>query len=147
MYNNSMINFHPISGHPNSILPKKSRTTGMTPTIVYKDDKPILTLGAPGATRIITSVLQVILNVLDFDMTANEAVYAARFDCEGDLIKCQLRIPEYVCEEIRRKHPISRIPNSHGGFALVHAITRDPETGKLAGGADTGTPGMALEVP
>ncbi|MEM7030123.1 MAG: gamma-glutamyltransferase family protein [Chloroflexota bacterium] len=146
MYNNSMINFHPISGHPNSILPSKSRTTGMTPTIVYKDDKPVLTLGAPGATRIITSVLQVILNVLDFGMTANEAVHAARFDCEGDMIKCHLRIPEYVCEEVRRKHPTSRIPYSHGGFALVHAITRDPETGKLAGGADTGSPGMALEV-
>ncbi|MFQ5735033.1 MAG: gamma-glutamyltransferase family protein, partial [Planctomycetaceae bacterium] len=64
MYNNSMVNFHPLPGHPNSIAPGKGRTTGMTPTLVLKDGKPVLVLGAPGATRIITSVLQVILNVL-----------------------------------------------------------------------------------
>ena len=146
MYNNSMINFHPISGHPNSIAPGKGRTTGMTPTIVYKDDQPVLVIGAPGATRIITSILQVILNHLDFGMNAAEAVLAPRFDCEGDVIKCQLRIPEFVCEAVRQKHPIRRIPQSHGGLALVHAITIDPETGNLAGGADTGADGMALEV-
>ena len=146
MYNNSMINFHPISGHPNSIAPGKGRSTGMTPTIVYKDDKPILVLGAPGATRIITSVLQVILNVIDFGMSASDAVLAPRFDCEGDLIKCQARIPEYVCAEVRKKHSIERIPYSHGGLALVHAITIDPHTGKLGGGADTGWGGMALQV-
>lgn len=49
MYNNSMINFHPVSGYSNSIAPRKSRTTGMAPTIVYKGDKPVLVLGAPGA--------------------------------------------------------------------------------------------------
>jgi len=146
IYNNSMINFHPISGHPNSIAPGKGRTTGMAPTIVYQDGKPILVLGAPGATRIITSILQVILNVVDFGMSANEAVLAPRFDCQGDIIKCQARIPEYVCAEVRKKHPIERIPYSHGGLALVHAITIDPQTGRLAGGADTGSGGMAIEV-
>jgi gamma-glutamyltranspeptidase/glutathione hydrolase len=146
MYNNSMINFHPLSGHPNSIAPRKGRTTGMTPVIVYRHDKPVLVLGAPGATRIITSVLQVMLNVLDFGMSASEAVYAPRFDCQGDLIRCEARIPEYVCAEVRQKHPIERIPYSYGGFALVHAITIDPQTGKLAGGAEAESGGMALEV-
>jgi gamma-glutamyltranspeptidase/glutathione hydrolase len=118
----------------------------MTPTVILKDDKPILVLGAPGATRIITAVAQVILNVLDFGMSAAEAVLAPRFDCQGDLIKCQSRIPDYVCAEVRRRHPIERLPQSHGTFALVHAITIDPVTGKLGGGADTGSDGMALEV-
>ena len=63
MYNNSMVNFNPLPGHPNSIAPGKGRTTGMTPTIVYRQDSsdgdpqaqvPLLVLGAPGATRIIT---------------------------------------------------------------------------------------------
>lgn len=146
MYNNSMVNFHPWPGHPNSIAPRKSRTTGMAPTIVFKDDKPVLVLGAPGATRIITAVAQVILNVIDFGMNAAEAVLAPRFDCQGDLIKCQTRIPEYSCAEVRRRHPIQRLPQSHGAFALVHAITIDPATHKLSGGADTGSDGMALEV-
>jgi gamma-glutamyltranspeptidase / glutathione hydrolase len=146
MYNNSMVNFHPLAGHPNSIAPQKSRTTGMTPTILYRDDEPVMVIGAPGATRIITSLLQVILNVLDFGMSIDEAVWAPRFDCQGELIKCQARIPEYVCNEVRRRHPILRLPQSHGGLALVHAITIDRKTGSVAGAADTGAGGMALVV-
>lgn len=151
MYNNSMINFHPLPGHPNSIKPGKGRTTGMCPTIVYKGDpnaggKPVLVLGSPGATRIITSNLQVILNVLDFGMDITNAVHAARFDCQVNDIRCHMRIPEYVCAEVRKKHPIRRLPFSHGGFALVEAVHIDPVTGVRTGAADTGTDGMALVV-
>jgi len=146
MYNNSMINFHPYAGHPNSIAPGKGRTTGMTPTIVYKQDRPVLVLGAPGATRIITSVLQVILNHLDLGMGVDEAVWAPRFDCQGERIRCQARIPEYVCAEVRKRHGCERMAVSHGGLALVHAIGIDARTGRLTGGADTGSGGMALEV-
>lgn len=146
MYNNSMINFHPLSGHPNSIGPRKGRTTGMCPTIVTKGDKPVLVLGSPGATRIITSNLQVILNTLDFGMSMTEAVHAPRFDCQVADIRCHATIPEYVCAEVRKRHPISRIPQSHGGFALVSAIAIDPVTGRLSGASDTGSDGMALLV-
>jgi gamma-glutamyltranspeptidase/glutathione hydrolase len=146
MFNNSMVNFHPWPGHPNSIAPRKSRTSGMTPTIVLWDDEPVIIVGAPGATRIITSLAQVIVNVLDFGMSVSDAVLAPRFDCQGDEIRCQARIPEYVCAQVRKKHPIRRLPLSHGGLALVHAIGRDPTSGSLSGGADTGSGGMALEV-
>ena len=146
MYNNSMVNFHPFAGHPNSIAPGKGRTTGMTPTVVYKDNHPVLVLGAPGATRIITAVLQVILNRLDFGMSVTDAVLAPRFDCQGDLITCQSRVPEFVCAEVRKRHPIQRTPDSHGGFALVHAIAVDAASGRLTGAADTGADGMALLV-
>ena len=146
MYNNSMVNFRPWPGHPNSIVPGKSRTTGMTPTIISHDEKPVIVIGAPGATKIITSVAQVIVNVLDFGMTVGEAILAPRFDCQGDEIVCQARIPEYVCAKVREKHPIRRLPQSHGGLALVHAIAIDPATGELSGGADTGSGGMALRV-
>jgi gamma-glutamyltranspeptidase/glutathione hydrolase len=146
MYNDSMINFHPFAGHPNSIAPRKGRTTGMTPTIVYKGEKPVLVLGAPGATRIITSVLQVILNVLDLGMNVSEAVWAPRFDCQGERIRCQARIPEYICAQVRKRHACERMAVSHGGLGLVHAIGIDPVTGKRTGGADTGSGGMALEV-
>lgn len=146
MYNNSMINFHPLPGHPNSMAPGKGRTTGMAPTLVYQRGKPILVLGSPGATRIITSNLQVILNRLVFGMSMTEAVHAPRFDCQGAQIRCHARIPGYVCDEIARRHPVVRIPQSHGGFALVHAIHIDPVDGTLSGGADTGADGMALLV-
>jgi len=146
MYNNSMVNFHPLPGHPNSIAQRKGRTTGMSPTIIAKGDRPALVIGAPGATRIITSLAQVILNVLDFGMSVSDAVLAPRFDCQGDLISCQARIPEYVCAEVRKKHPIQRLPHSHAGLALVHAIRVDPVSGRLSGAADAGAGGMALEI-
>jgi gamma-glutamyltranspeptidase/glutathione hydrolase len=146
MYNNSMINFHPLPGHPNSIAPGKGRTTGMSPTIVYRDGQPLLVIGAPGATKIVTAVAQVILNVLDFGMPVGEAVYAPRFDSQGGPIRTQLRIPESVCAEVRREHPVERLPTAHGGIALVHAIGIDPATGRLSGGADAGSAGVALEV-
>jgi gamma-glutamyltranspeptidase/glutathione hydrolase len=146
MYNNSMINFNPLPGHANSIAPGKGRTTGMCPTVVSKDGKPVLVLGSPGATRIITSNLLVILNVLDFGMSVNEAVHAPRFDCQLNTIRCHARIPGYVRDEIAKKHPVELLPYSHGGFALVHALAVDPVTGICSGGADTGADGMALIV-
>ncbi|MBX3013157.1 MAG: gamma-glutamyltransferase family protein [Caldilineaceae bacterium] len=146
MYNNSMINFHPWPGHPNSIGPRKGRTTGMCPTIVTQAGKPVLVLGSPGATRIITSNLQVILNVLDFGMSTTEAVHAPRFDCQVADIRCHASIPEYICAKVRERHPISRVPQSHGGFALVSAVAIDPQTGKMSGAVDTGCDGMALLV-
>lgn len=146
MYNNSMINFNPLPGHPNSIAPQKGRTTGMCPTVVSKDGAAILVLGSPGATRIITSNLLVILNVLDFGMSVNEAVYAPRFDCQLNTIRCHARIPGYVRDAIAQKHPVELLPYSHGGFGLVHALGIDPTTGKRSGGADTGADGMALIV-
>jgi len=146
MYNNSMVNFCPWPGHPNSIAPGKSRTTGMTPTVVYRGERPVLVIGAPGATRIITSVAQVIVNLLDFGMSVSDAVLAPRFDCQGDVIECQARIPEFVCARVRERHPIRRLPQSHGGLALVHAVALDPRTGALSGAADTGSGGMALRI-
>ncbi len=146
IYNNSMINFDPLPGHPNSIAPGKGRTTGMAPTLVFKNGAPILVLGAPGASRIITSVLQVLLNVLDFGMSASDAVLAPRFDCQINLIRCQRRIPSYVLDEVRARHPIIHLPYSHGEMGRVHAISIDPVTGGLTGGAEVGNDGMALEV-
>jgi len=130
MYNNSMVNYQPLPGHPNSIAPGKARTTGMAPTIVYRDGKPILNIGAPGGTRIVTSIAQVIVNIVDFGMTPQEAILAPRFDCQIGAISCQLRIPESVCAEVRQHHPIQRVALAHGGFGFVHAIGIDPETGR-----------------
>ena len=42
-------------------------------------------------------------------------VVAPRFDCQGDSIICQARIPELICDQVRKRHPMRRIPQSHGG--------------------------------
>ena len=62
------------------------------------------------------------------------------------MITCQARIPEFHCAQVRKKYEIERMPRSHGGMALVHAIAIDEKTGELSGAADTGADGMALLV-
>ncbi len=68
-----------VQGEANSIAPGKRMLSSMTPTIVLKNNKPYLVLGAPGGSRIITAVLQVMLNVIDFGMNVQEAIDAPRF--------------------------------------------------------------------
>lgn len=136
-YNNIMNAANPVPGEPNSIAPRKNRITGMCPTVVFRGDEPVLALGAPGGTRIITGVLQVILNVLDHGLSPVEAVSAPRFDCQSEILDCEARIPSWVRSELAdRGFSINANPASFGNFALVQAITRDPLTGVLAGGSD-----------
>ncbi len=146
MYNNSMVNFHPLPGHRNSIAPGKARTTGMAPTIVTRHGRPVLVLGAPGSTRILNSVAQVVLNCLLFDMDVAAAVDAPRIDCQGDVINVQARIPQRVCDEMAQWHPVTRLAYSRGGLALVHAVAVDPDTGTVTGAADPGADGVAVGV-
>ena len=58
--------------------PNKRPLSSMSPTIVLKDGKPVLVTGSPGGSRIITAVLQIILNVIDHEMNVAEAVAAPR---------------------------------------------------------------------
>ncbi len=147
MYNNCMNAFDPVPGGVNSIQPGKSRVTGMAPTIVCKNGRPYFILGAPGGTRIITSVLQAILNVIDFGMSAQESVSAPRFDCQRDIIYLQARIPSSTCQALEGMGcKTGRSFLSYGGFGLVHGILVDEERGVLQGGSDPAGDGMPLTV-
>ena len=68
-----------VGGEANKIEPKKRMLSSMTPTIVEKNDELYMTLGTPGGSTIITSVVQTILNVHEFNMTMQEAVNSPRF--------------------------------------------------------------------
>jgi gamma-glutamyltranspeptidase/glutathione hydrolase len=67
-----------VQGKANSIAPGKRPLSSMTPTIVLSDGRPLLIVGAPGGSRIITTVLEIIVNVIDHGMTLQEAVDAPR---------------------------------------------------------------------
>lgn len=67
-----------IGGEANAIEAKKRPLSSMTPTIVLKDGKPLLATGTPGGSTIITVVMQILLNVLEFDMNIAEATAAPR---------------------------------------------------------------------
>lgn len=87
--NNEMDDFSSKPGEPNSyglvgaeansIQPEKRMLSSMTPTIVEKNNKLYMSLGSPGGSTIITSVLQTILNVYEFDLGMQEAVNKPRF--------------------------------------------------------------------
>ena len=67
-----------VQGEANAIAPGKTPLSSMSPTIVAKDGKPIFVTGTPGGSRIITVVVQSILNVIDHDMDVQEAADAPR---------------------------------------------------------------------
>ncbi|MDC6169705.1 gamma-glutamyltransferase [Paucibacter sp. XJ19-41] len=68
-----------VQGEANVIAPGKRPLSSMSPTIVSKDGQPVMVVGTPGGSRIITAVLHSLLNVIDYGMTVQEAVDAPRF--------------------------------------------------------------------
>lgn len=68
-----------IGGEANAIMPGKRMLSSMTPTLVLKDDQPYLVIGTPGGTTIPTSVFQTIVNILEFNMSTEDAVWKPKF--------------------------------------------------------------------
>jgi gamma-glutamyltranspeptidase/glutathione hydrolase len=146
-WNNCMNTANPIPGHANSIAPGKRRLTGMAPTIATRDGQPFLALGAPGGTRIITSVLQTLLNSLDHGMSPLEAVSAPRFDCQGDMLDCEARIPSWTRAELAaRGFTLYANPAGWDPYSVTQLVTRDAGSGAFAGAADPRGGGMALST-
>jgi gamma-glutamyltranspeptidase/glutathione hydrolase len=110
--NNEMDDFSAMPGVPNefglvgseanAIEPDKRPLSSMSPTIVLKEDKPFLILGSRGGPRIITSVLQVILNVIDFNMKLDEAIEAPRIHHQWvpDILYVEEGVPENKRKEL-----------------------------------------------
>ncbi len=67
-----------VQGEKNAIAPGKTPLSSMTPTVLTKDGKPVMIVGTPGGSRIITVVMETILNVIDYGMSLSEAVDAPR---------------------------------------------------------------------
>jgi gamma-glutamyltranspeptidase/glutathione hydrolase len=68
-----------VGGEANAIEPGKTNAEFMTPTVVLRNDKPYLVVGTPGGTTIPTSVFQTLVNILEFNMSTEDAVYKPKF--------------------------------------------------------------------
>ena len=144
MYNNCMMVFDPRKGHNGSLEPGKARFTAMCPTMLLKDGKVRLALGAPGGTTITMGVLQGILNVVDFNMSAQHAVSAPRICVTSNKIEISNRIFRSVERELcDMGYSTYRNPASFIN-PRVHAIRINE--GNLDGGADPIGDGMSGEV-
>ena len=145
MYNGCMGVFDPRPGRAGSLAPAKSRFTAMCPTMLFDDHGPWYVVGAPGGTYITMGVLQAILNVVDFAMSAQESVAAPRFCTTSDTIDVTNRILRRTQRALEDMgYPVRRSAKSFQ-FAGVHALRRTAGGG-WQGGADPGRDGMALAV-
>jgi len=146
--NGGMTWFNPEPGTVNSIEPGKRILWAPTPTIVLDPaGKPILAVGAPGGRRIMSAVLQSIVNVLDFEMGVQDAVTAPRIHCEGPLTYAEARIGAEVLADLEaRGHRLKVIEETGASFSFArpNGIAIDQDTGRLSGGVNQFTPAWAM---
>ena len=91
--NNYLNCFNPVPGYADSLGPGATRSSSMAPAIATLNGTPMLAVGAPGATRISSAIAQVIVNVVDYNMTATEAVAGPRVDSQSTEVRIEGRIP------------------------------------------------------
>jgi gamma-glutamyltranspeptidase/glutathione hydrolase len=142
-FSNQMRHMHLEPGSPSQVRGGMRPRSNQSPTIVLRDGEPVLAVGSPGNDGIWQRVAQVIANVLDFEMSIQQAVDAPRFSYGGPqetgssiepVWRVEDRIAPEVVEELRRLGHRIELVAEEGG--MVNGITRDPKTGALRGGAD-----------
>jgi gamma-glutamyltranspeptidase/glutathione hydrolase len=125
-----------IGTEPNLARPEQRMLSSMTPSILAKDGELVAVVGSPGGRTIINTVMQVILNVVDFDMNIQEAVNAKRMHHQWlpDAVRIEADgvSPETVAELERAGYTVS----VRGGQGLAHSIMIDLENGDRLGAAD-----------
>jgi gamma-glutamyltranspeptidase/glutathione hydrolase len=131
-----------IQGEANAIQPGKRPLSSMTPTILTRDGKFFMAVGAPGGSRIISAVLQTILNVVDFGMNAQDAVDAPRIHHQWQPDKLYLEpgiSPDTVALLQSRGYDVDHSP----GLVLARVEAIVNSGGWLQGGSDGRASGKA----
>ena len=146
LYNNEMGDFNAEPGRtdttgsigtqPNLVAPGKRMLSSMTPTIVARDGKPFFLVGSPGGKTIINTVLQCILNVIDFKMNVSGAVTAGRLHHQW--LPDVMRIEKYgtTLDSQRILEAMGHRVRMGGQQGSAMGIIINPETGVRYGGVD-----------
>ncbi len=136
-----------IQGPANAIGPGKRPLSAMTPTIVLKDGKLFLVLGSPGGPRIITTVANILMGVVDFGLDIQEAVNAPRFhnqwlpdqiDVEDRLSPDTMNLLREMGYKLDVKHDVAQYPGDG------ECIMIDPRSGERLGASDGRNNGKAV---
>lgn len=123
----------------NAYAPGKRMRTTIAPTIIAKDGKPIVTMGTPGAGRIISTMVLLTVNLIDYKMGVQEAIEAPRFyarDTEK-VLSAEARMPKETKDWLTSiGYSIKDYPDFDLFFGGAQAILVDPVSGMMYGGAD-----------
>jgi len=145
--NNHMDDFVPTPGSANSVEPGKRPLSSMSPTLVLDPQgRPYMTLGSPGATRIITTVAQVISNIIDHGMTIQQAILAPRvFRMASGSMSIEGRISINAYNKLLEMgHQLTLRGDYDAYFGGVHGVLYNYDIGILFGGADPRRDGQAF---
>src|SRR5690606_18506032 len=123
--------------------PNQRPLSSMTPTIVLKDDKPYMTVGSPGGTTIITSVMQTILNVIGYGMELKDAIEEPRiYSNQYPNIRWEYGVPDLVRQQLESMgHAWESSPREIGN---VNSLMLDEDSGLYYGAADSTREGTAI---
>ena len=138
-----------IQGAANAIGPGKRPLSSMTPTIVVRDGKPFLVLGSPGSSKIITTVANVLMGVVDYGMNIQEAVNAPRFHNQWlpDVVNVEKWFsPDTITALQKMGHHVQIGLHEQGGgyWSDAECIEIDGKTGDRLGASDGRNNGKAV---
>lgn len=145
--NNEMANFSRAGSPVNTLEPGKRMKTLIAPTVVLKDGAPYLTIGTPGAGRIISTVTILLSAIIDHGMGLQEAIEAPRFYVRDgmDNFECETRFPAEILDVLTKMgYPIVTKGDYDLYFGGAQGAMVDPETGALLGAADPRRDGAAI---
>ena len=145
--NNEMQNFNADPKHPNSLQPHKRVVTSLVPTIIAKDGRPIYAIGTPGGDLIISTIAQVVVNLIDLEMPLHEAISAPRMF--SIFTQRELEIEGGYGEKSYQLlgtlgHDVKRYDGIRAYFGAVQSIMFDARSNTLVGCSDPRRSGAAV---
>ena len=129
-----------IGTSPNLARPGQRMLSSMTPSIVAKDGKLVAVVGSPGGRTIINTVLQVVLNVIDFGMNIQEAVNAPRIHHQWLPDRIRIEDEGVSAFTVEQLEAMGHTVSVGGRQGLAHSIMIDPASGDRLGAADPRNP-------
>ena len=130
-----------IGTEPNLARPEQRMLSSMTPTILAKDGELVAVVGSPGGRTIINSVLEVVLNVVDFGMDMHEAVSAKRFHHQWLPDDIRIEAEGVTPATLAGLEAMGHTASMGGSQGRTHCIMVDAETGILTGSPRSTGPG------
>ena len=133
-----------VGGEANAIAPQKRMLSSMTPTIILRNGQLYMVVGSPGGSTIITSVLQTILNVYEFDMTLQTAVNTPRYHHQWRPDTLFYEVNHFADTTLQQLKKMGHNPIPRKPIGRVDAILKRPADGLLEGATDPRGEGAAL---